>query len=95
MHNMDGKAPEGGSEIGATTGGSLTAAAELETRVESLLYDIRSIAREQTDPARFEALRTEVLELVRSHAARAVLEAVTSRFAARDRAARRRRPSRR
>lgn len=68
---------------GPNTSPATSAAAELSARIDEI---VRTFEARVTDPLPadpLQALRADVLELARTHAARTVLETVTARYAAR------------
>lgn len=82
---------EGGSEMERSRDGQIqssetspapSAAAALAARVDEVIGKFAARAELELQPDTREALRTELLELARNHAARTVLETVTARYAA-------------
>jgi hypothetical protein len=73
-----------GSQIeGPKTLPATSAAAELSARIDEVVRSFEARVPHPLPADTLQALRAEVLELARAHAARTVLETVTARYAAR------------
>lgn len=85
MRVYQGEAAEGSGTPSAT------AAAELGARIDDVVRSLEARLAAPVEPAALDALRGDILELARAHAARTVLETITARDASRT-AKRQRRP---
>ena len=68
---------------GPETPPATSAAAELTARIDEVVRSFEARVPDPLPADTLQALRAEVLELARAHAARTVLETVTARYAAR------------